>query len=239
MKVSCRRPTPARQRWRNTVASPSAWPSHSATSVLQCRRNTHRGRRPTPRSMRRRSRNGSRARAWTTRTCAGTLDYCCRDDYGADASTVSAWAGLHYFASRHGFHAPGDEGGDRDGVLTWPEGNARLVHHLATPLGARWHAGCIATRVTTDRHGVSVDLWNEGEQRSERWSASQVVLALHCSSPRASLPSRVKRSRRAHRRCATRLGSSPTCSWIGRFSTGPAHHRRGTTSATAAPAWAM
>jgi cation diffusion facilitator CzcD-associated flavoprotein CzcO len=35
------------------------------------------------------------------------LDYCCRDDYGAGIATVSAWAGLHYFASRHGFHAPG------------------------------------------------------------------------------------------------------------------------------------
>ncbi|PTT83505.1 hypothetical protein DBR42_15930, partial [Pelomonas sp. HMWF004] len=29
------------------------------------------------------------------------LDYCCRDDFGAGAATVSAWAGLHYFASRH------------------------------------------------------------------------------------------------------------------------------------------
>ena len=34
------------------------------------------------------------------------LDYCCRDDYGAGSAAVSAWAGLHYFASRHGFHAP-------------------------------------------------------------------------------------------------------------------------------------
>jgi len=106
------------------------------------------------------------------------LDYCCRDDYGADASTVSAWAGLHYFASRHGFHAPGDADGEREGVLTWPEGNARLVAHLAAPLGERWHAGCIATRVTALRHGVGIDLWNDREQRSERWSASQVVMAL-------------------------------------------------------------
>ena len=27
------------------------------------------------------------------------LDDCCRDDYGAGIATVSAWAGLHYFAS--------------------------------------------------------------------------------------------------------------------------------------------
>jgi predicted NAD/FAD-binding protein len=106
------------------------------------------------------------------------LDYCCRDDYGADANSVSAWAGLHYFASRHGFHAPGDADGERDGVLTWPEGNARLVQHLAAPLGERWHAGRIATRVAVERHGVAVDVWNEREQHSERWSAPQVVMAL-------------------------------------------------------------
>ena len=106
------------------------------------------------------------------------LDYCCRDDYGADASTVSAWAGLHYFASRHGFHAPGDTEGERDGVLTWPDGNAYLARRLAAPLGERWHAGCVATRVAVERHGVVVDLWREREQRTERWTAAQVIMAL-------------------------------------------------------------
>jgi predicted NAD/FAD-dependent oxidoreductase len=108
------------------------------------------------------------------------LDYCCRDDYGAGAAQVSAWAGLHYFASRHGFHAPGDEpAGDlRDGVLTWPEGNAWLSRRLAAPLGERLHTGSVALRVVEDRHAVSVDLWNDAAQRAERWSAAHVVLAL-------------------------------------------------------------
>ena len=35
------------------------------------------------------------------------LDYCCRDDYGASSAQVSAWAGVHYFASRHGFQRAG------------------------------------------------------------------------------------------------------------------------------------
>ncbi|HET9976676.1 MAG TPA: NAD(P)-binding protein [Burkholderiaceae bacterium] len=106
------------------------------------------------------------------------LDYCCRDDYGAGVDVVSAWAGLHYFASRHGFAAPGDAEAEREGLLTWPEGNARLVQHLAAPLGERWHAGCVVTRVTVDRHAASVDLWNEAAQRAERWTAPHVVLAL-------------------------------------------------------------
>ena len=49
------------------------------------------------------------------------LDYCCRDDYGAGAAQVSAFAGLHYFAAR---------GHDSEAVLTWPEGLARLSQLL-------------------------------------------------------------------------------------------------------------
>jgi len=105
------------------------------------------------------------------------LDYCCRDDYGAGADLVSAWAGLHYFASRHGFAAPGDADTEREGVLTWPEGNARLVQWLAAPLAGRWQGGMIVTRVAVDRHAVQVDLWSETARRVERWSAPQVVMA--------------------------------------------------------------
>ena len=106
------------------------------------------------------------------------LDYCCRDDYGAGAPQVSAWAGLHYFASRHGFHAPGDAGEERDGVLTWPEGNAWLARQLAAPLRERTHTGRIALRVVEGRDEVSVDLWNAVAHRAERWSAPQLVLAV-------------------------------------------------------------
>ena len=106
------------------------------------------------------------------------LDYCCRDDYGAGAAQVSAWAGLHYFASRHGFHAPGDGAPERDGVLTWPEGNAWLSRRLAEPLRERLHAGMVALRVTENRADVSVDVWNAHAQHTERWSAASVVLAV-------------------------------------------------------------
>jgi predicted NAD/FAD-dependent oxidoreductase len=106
------------------------------------------------------------------------LDYSCRDDYGAGTGIVSAWAGLHYFASRHGFHAPGDEGGERDAVLTWPEGNARLVQHLAAPLADRLRANHVALRVEVERHEAVVDLWNDKDQRTERWRAPQVVMAM-------------------------------------------------------------
>ena len=54
------------------------------------------------------------------------LDYCCRDDYGADASKVSAWSGLHYFAARNGQA----RNADRGAVLTWPEGLDALADRL-------------------------------------------------------------------------------------------------------------
>ena len=110
------------------------------------------------------------------------LDYCCRDDYGATPAEVSAWAGVHYFASRHGFSAPGDEadGGDaeREGVFTWPEGNAWLTQRLAAPLGERLHGGRTVLRVTQGRHAVEVLAWNEARQHLEAWTAPQVVVAL-------------------------------------------------------------
>ena len=109
------------------------------------------------------------------------LDYCCRDDYGAGAAQVSAWAGLHYFASRHGFRAPGSDVGPAaeggEGVLTWPEGNAWLAERLAAPLGERLRSGRVALRVREGRADVSVDAWNVAAQQGERWIAPRVVLA--------------------------------------------------------------
>ncbi len=108
------------------------------------------------------------------------LDYCCRDDYGAGIATVSAWAGLHYFASRHGFRAPGEASDgdvDREAVFTWPEGNAWLVQKLASPLATRIHTGRTVLQVQEQRHGVQVLAWDEARQQAEAWTAQQVVLA--------------------------------------------------------------
>jgi protoporphyrinogen oxidase len=54
------------------------------------------------------------------------LNYCCRDDFGGGIQQVSAWAGINYFAAHRA------EASNTDGarVLTWPEGNGRLVELL-------------------------------------------------------------------------------------------------------------
>lgn len=54
------------------------------------------------------------------------VDYCCADDYGATSADVSAWAGIHYFASRKGEAA----NATHDTVLTWPEGNGWLINQF-------------------------------------------------------------------------------------------------------------
>lgn len=106
------------------------------------------------------------------------LDYCCRDDYGAGPDVVSAWAGLHYFGSRHGFHAPGDAEAPREPVLTWPEGNAWLTERLAAPFKDRLHTGRTVLQLRESRHGVELRAWDEAAGRVEAWQAERVVLAV-------------------------------------------------------------
>ena len=109
------------------------------------------------------------------------LDYCCRDDYGAGADRVSAWAGIHYFASRHGFHAPGEAVDEaRESVLTWPEGNGWVTQRLAAPLvaGGQLGAATSVLRITEGRHGVEVDAFNHSTGNVERWQAPRCIVAL-------------------------------------------------------------
>jgi len=109
------------------------------------------------------------------------LGYCCRDDYGAGTARVSAWAGIHYFASRHGFHAPGEAApGEREAVLTWPEGNGWLTRRLAEPLraGGQLRTGCSVLRIAEGRQGVEVDAYNHATDSVERWQARRCVVAL-------------------------------------------------------------
>jgi len=109
------------------------------------------------------------------------LDYCCRDDYGAGTAQVSAWAGIHYFASRHGFHAPGDSAGaEREGVLTWPEGNGWITRRLAAPLqtGGQLHSSHSVLRIEEGRYGVQVDVFNHATQALECWQAQRCIVAL-------------------------------------------------------------
>ena len=109
------------------------------------------------------------------------LDYCCRDDYGAGCARVSAWAGIHYFASRHGFHAPGSASPEeREGVLTWPEGNGWITQRLAAPLhrAGQLHTATSVLRITEGARGVQVDAFDHATHTVQRWQALRCIVAL-------------------------------------------------------------
>ena len=85
------------------------------------------------------------------------MNYCCRDDYGAQAAETSAWAGIHYFASRE----PKEKG-----PLTWPEGNGWIVRHLLERIGPYVRSGQMVHRITKKGNRYSV-LSGETEFQTE------------------------------------------------------------------------
>jgi hypothetical protein len=85
------------------------------------------------------------------------MNYCCRDDYGALASETSAWAGIHYFASREP---------EEKGPLTWPEGNGWIVKRLLERVGARVRKGEMVHRIRRAGKSFSI-LSGENEYLAE------------------------------------------------------------------------
>jgi protoporphyrinogen oxidase len=79
------------------------------------------------------------------------VEYACRDDYGLLLTTTSAWAGLFYFASR-----VAKAGAESEPVITWPEGNGRLVAHLGAASKGRVDTGWLVTSVVATNDGVDV-----------------------------------------------------------------------------------
>lgn len=81
------------------------------------------------------------------------LNYVCRDEYGAEYDKVSAWSGLHYFASRAGKAGNATEGA----VLTWPDGLNALIHKLITSVERHkksWQHNAYALNLSEHPSGV-------------------------------------------------------------------------------------
>jgi hypothetical protein len=174
------------------------------------------------------------------------LDYCCRDDYGAGTARVSAWAGMHYFASRHGFHAPGEAvAEDREGVLTWPEGNGWLTQQLAAR--AQGDGGQLRTAAACCALPRAAMAWRWMPSTTPRtaWSAGRHSAAswrCRCLWPRAWCKTRPHFCAKPRSACNGRRGWWPTSTSTRRWPTAPAPRPRGTTCSTAMPtpaAWAM
>jgi hypothetical protein len=91
------------------------------------------------------------AHGWTSPRLRWFAEYGCRDDFGATLDQTSAWAGIHYYAGR--IERTGAESAE---LLTWPEGNGRLVRHLAEVAGGRLRTGALVTEVQPIRGGAEV-----------------------------------------------------------------------------------
>lgn len=118
------------------------------------------------------------------------LNYCCRDDFGAELADTSAWAGLHYFASRLGWSAntePTD-------VLTWPEGNGWIVKKISAKLARLIRTDALVYEI--DPYEPSLLYLDLKRQESVRLRARQLIFA----APRFT----AKRMIRANTPAATR-----------------------------------
>ena len=102
------------------------------------------------------------------------VNYCTRDDFGTTHDLVSAWAGIHYFASRKG---KGDNAEHQD-VLTWPEGNGWLVQQLEKNLKGKMQTGAVVVRVTEQEKEVLVDYLDLESRQLRRIRTQQCILAV-------------------------------------------------------------
>ena len=114
------------------------------------------------------------ARGWRSPVLRGHVRYAMRDDYGTEPGEVSAWAGIHYFASRRGWAADGAGGNE----LTWPEGNARLTAGMARRCGERIRPGMIVHRVARRGDGVEADGYDVASGQTIRFNARAAILAM-------------------------------------------------------------
>jgi protoporphyrinogen oxidase len=100
------------------------------------------------------------------------LEYGTRDDMCARLNQTSAFAGLHYHAARSGESGPAN-------FLTWPEGNGRLIAHLAGRAGRRLRPGVVVTKLERRREsGWEVHTFEPASGRAEALQAEHVVAAI-------------------------------------------------------------
>lgn len=100
------------------------------------------------------------------------INYCCRDDYGTRSDETSAWAGIHYFASRKSESA----NAGFDDVLTWPEGNLFLVQKLIGTFGnERVRANSTVFAIASGKRGIEVSVFDSSTGNSVKYMAQRCI----------------------------------------------------------------
>jgi protoporphyrinogen oxidase len=100
------------------------------------------------------------------------VDYACRDDYGASAADISAWAAIWYFCARQ----TGEE--KNDGYLSWPEGNGRLIAQLSRSVARdRLHRNLLVHTLERAEGGWAAQAFDTSKGSPVQLRARQVILA--------------------------------------------------------------
>ena len=114
------------------------------------------------------------AQSFTSSCLHWYVDYCTRDDFGTPYDQCSAWAGIHYFASRKGKA----QNAVHSDVLTWPEGNGFLVKHLAENIREQIRNQCLVTSVRQHSNAVRITYFDVNQQQLKAIDSSQCLLAV-------------------------------------------------------------
>lgn len=99
------------------------------------------------------------------------INYCTLDDFGTPYGETSAWAGIHYFAARRGKNSESNE----EMVLTWPEGNGRIVKYLREQLKRHIKTGKMVKKIKSHKNTVTLLVDDFSSKTQEEWTAKKVV----------------------------------------------------------------
>lgn len=102
------------------------------------------------------------------------VNYCTRDDFGTTYDRISAWTGIHYFASRKGY---GGNAAYHD-VLTWEEGNGFLVSHLLKDCQVQLLNQCMTVAVDIRDNSVQVNYFDTKNNKLKGITANHCILAV-------------------------------------------------------------
>lgn len=138
---------------------------------------------------------------WDSKTLLWYVNYCCRDDYGSSMESVSAWAGIHYFASRSGKAANAEP----QSVLTWPEGNGWIVKRLEGKTGRNIRCFACVLNIESIGDELAVDFMDVNTERVTRVKAKAVIYA----APRFTAMKAIKDFREAPPAYAKGFGYAP------------------------------
>ncbi|MFN2408134.1 MAG: FAD-dependent oxidoreductase [Pyrinomonadaceae bacterium] len=111
-------------------------------------------------------------RGFTSPRLRWWVNYACRDDYGMTLDQTSAWAGLFYFCAR--VLKPNVES---QSLITWPEGNGRLVNHLVEQVKARVQLGRAVVELVPTQGGVEVVTVDSLGREPRGYRAQRVIFA--------------------------------------------------------------